>query len=92
MLAVVLKYWAKVILMFPCPTKLLSWNVLYQQLCQLDIQELGSYPSQMFVLMLIHFLQQRFPPVLPVPPKVGVAGIFKYSITYSIGFTAKRFQ
>ena len=27
MLAVVLKYWAKVILVFPCPIKLLSWIV-----------------------------------------------------------------
>ena len=25
----------------------------------------------MFVLMLIHFLQHRTPPLLPVPPKVG---------------------
>ena len=45
--------------------------IIYSQLCRLDIQELGSYPSQMFVLMLVHFLQHRSPPLLPVPPKVG---------------------
>jgi len=43
------------------------------QLCQLDDQILGSYPSQMFVLMVVHYLQQLNPPVLPIPPKVGVA-------------------
>ena len=74
-LGVVLKYWAKVIPVlctFPYPIG----HSLYPQLCQLNAQELGAYPSQMFVLMLIHFLQQRSPPVLPIPPKVGVATVF----------------
>ena len=43
------------------------------QLCQLDAQILGSYPSQMFVLMVVHYLQQIATPVVPIPPKVGVA-------------------
>ena len=36
------------------------------------MQENGHYPSHMFVIMTIHYLQQRIPPVLPVLQEVRV--------------------
>lgn len=36
------------------------------QLCQIDDQSRGTLPPHAFPIMLIHFLQQHQPPVLPV--------------------------
>lgn len=42
---------------------------LHHQICGVDQQEKGHYPSHMFVVMVIHFLQQRG--VLPVLHQVS---------------------
>ena len=36
------------------------------QVCRMEQQEGGHYPGHMFVVMVIHYLQQRNPQVLPV--------------------------
>ena len=45
------------------------------QVCGVDRPDQGHYPSHTFVLMVIHFLQQTHPPVLPVLHQVGVVKI-----------------
>ncbi|KAK7072353.1 Terminal uridylyltransferase 4 [Halocaridina rubra] len=38
----------------------------WAQLCQIDIQARGTLPPHVFPLMVVHFLQQHEPPVIPV--------------------------
>ena len=49
----------------------------WAQLCKVDQQADGSMPAYAFVLMVIHFLQQCDPPVLPVIQEVSLAIHFK---------------
>lgn len=42
------------------------FNCNFVQVCKVDRQEKGLLPSYSFILMVIHYLQQVEPPVLPV--------------------------
>lgn len=45
---------------------ILMVSISVQQLCQMDDQSRGTLPPHVFPLMVVHFLQQHNPPVLPV--------------------------
>ena len=51
-------------------------------MCKVDQQENGHYPAHMFIVMVIHYLQQRNPPVLPVLHEVGLQPTVLY--VYSV--------
>eukprot|EP00731_Ephydatia_muelleri_P018612 Em0011g652a len=46
--------------------KLVTVFRYWAKLCQVDLQENGHYPAHMFAIMVVHYLQQLQPPVLPV--------------------------
>ena len=47
-----------------------NWYFIYFQILQVDRQIDGHYPSVIFLLFVIHYLQQTTPPILPVLHKM----------------------